>query len=42
MALGINTNIPSMSAQRSLVGSQDKLNTAMQRLTTGMRINSAK
>ena len=42
MALGINTNIPSMSAQRSLVSSQDKLNTAMQRLTTGMRINSAK
>ena len=42
MALGINTNISSMNAQRSLVGSQDKLNTAMQRLTTGMRINSAK
>ncbi len=42
MALGINTNIPSMNAQRSLVGSQDKLNTAMQRLTSGLRINSAK
>ena len=42
MALGINTNIPSMNAQRSLVGSQEKLNTSIQRLTTGLRINSAK
>ncbi len=42
MALGLNTNLPSLNAQRSLVGSQEKLNTSIQRLTTGLRINSAK
>ncbi len=42
MALGINTNASALNAQRGLVNSQDSLNTAMQRLTTGLRINSAK
>ena len=42
MALGINTNASALNAQRGLVSSQDNLNTAMQRLTTGLRINSAK
>lgn len=42
MALGINTNISSLTAQRGLMSSQEKLNTAMQRLNTGLRINSAK
>lgn len=42
MALGINTNVSSLNAQRGLVGSQNMQSTAMQRLTTGLRINSAK
>ncbi len=42
MALGINTNTSSLTAQRGLMSSQDKLSTAMQRLNTGLRINSAK
>lgn len=42
MALGINTNTSSLTAQRGLMSSQEKLSTAMQRLNTGLRINSAK
>lgn len=42
MSLGINTNIASLSAQRALGNSQSDAATAMQRLTTGLRINSAK
>ena len=42
MALGINTNPSALTAQRGLMNSQDKLSTAMQRLNTGLRINSAK
>ncbi len=42
MALVLNTNIASLNAQRNLLGTQDKLNTAIQRLSTGLRINSAK
>lgn len=42
MSLGINTNIASLSAQRALSGSQADAATAMQRLSTGLRINSAK
>ena len=42
MALGINTNPSALTAQRGLMSSQDKLSTAMQRLNTGLRINSAK
>ncbi|MBJ6724830.1 flagellin N-terminal helical domain-containing protein [Geomesophilobacter sediminis] len=39
--LTVNTNIQSLNAQRNLVGSQNALNTAMQRLSSGLRINSA-
>lgn len=38
----INTNIASLNAQRNLTGSQATLNTALQRLSSGLRINSAK
>ena len=38
----INTNIMSLNAQRNLSTSQDMLATSMQRLSTGLRINSAK
>lgn len=38
----INTNIPSMSAQRSLASTSGQLATALQRLSSGLRINSAK
>ncbi|MGI2030045.1 flagellin [Endozoicomonas acroporae] len=41
MAISINTNIPSMQAQISLERAQNGLDTAMQRLSTGYRINSA-
>ena len=42
MAITINTNVPSLNAQRNLNHSQNALNTAMQRLSSGLRINSAK
>jgi flagellin len=42
MAQVINTNVASINAQRSLNASQSSLNTAIQRLSSGMRINSAK
>ena len=42
MALTVNTNVASLSAQRSLGGSQNMLNTSLERLSTGLRINSAK
>ena len=42
MTLGINTNIASLSAQRALANTQSDSATAMQRLSTGLRINSAK
>jgi len=38
----INTNIASLNAQRSLNRSQGALNTSLQRLSSGLRINSAK
>ena len=38
----INTNIASLNAQRNLNSSQTALATAMQRLSSGMRVNSAK
>jgi flagellin len=38
----INTNIQSLNAQRNLMTSQGSLATSMQRLSSGMRINSAK
>ncbi|MBF0318405.1 MAG: flagellin FliC [Nitrospirae bacterium] len=42
MALVINTNIPSVNAQRNLASTQGTINQAMQRLSSGLRINSAK
>lgn len=42
MALGINTNIASISAQNQLQKSQDLSNEALERLSSGLRINSAK
>ncbi|MDF2183797.1 flagellin [Grimontia hollisae] len=42
MAMTINTNFASMNAQRNLLGTQNSLNTSLQRLSTGLRINSAK
>ena len=42
MAQVINTNVPSLNAQRNLNQSQSALATSLQRLSSGMRINSAK
>ena len=42
MPLTINTNIQSLNAQRNLNMSQASLSTSMQRLSSGLRINSAK
>jgi flagellin len=42
MASTINTNIASMNAQRNLTSSQSSLATSMQRLSSGLRVNSAK
>jgi flagellin len=42
MTLSINTNIASLDAQRNLSTSQSSLATSMQRLSSGLRINSAK
>lgn len=38
----INTNIASLNAQRNLSASQSSLQTSLQRLSSGLRINSAK
>jgi flagellin len=38
----INTNVMSMNAQRNLLSSQGSLATSMQRLSSGLRVNSAK
>lgn len=42
MALTITTNVLSLDVQRNLNSSQSKLNKAVQRLSSGLRINSAK
>ena len=42
MAQVINTNVASLDAQRNLSANQNALNTSLQRLSSGMRINSAK
>jgi flagellin len=42
MASTINTNVQSLTAQRNLAASQASLTTSMQRLSSGLRINSAK
>ena len=40
--LTINTNIASLNAQQNLNSSQNALNTSLERLSSGLRINSAK
>ncbi|WP_295719692.1 flagellin [uncultured Halovibrio sp.] len=42
MALGINTNVASLSAQNELNASKSTKNEALERLSSGLRINSAK
>ena len=42
MASTINTNVASLNAQRNLTSSQSSLATSMQRLSSGLRVNSAK
>ncbi|TCP13539.1 flagellin [Simplicispira metamorpha] len=42
MASTINTNVATLTAQRNLSTSQASLNTAINRLSSGLRINSAK
>jgi hypothetical protein len=41
MSLVLNTNIASLNAQNNLTGSQASLSQALQRLSSGLRINSA-
>ena len=42
MAMSVNTNVVSLNAQRNLGTSQSSLATSMQRLSSGLRVNSAK
>jgi len=42
MAMTINTNVASINAQRNLSLSGNSLSTSMQRLSSGLRVNSAK
>ncbi len=42
MSLVINTNVASLNAQRNLTSSKDALATSLQRLSSGLRINSAR
>ena len=42
MALTINTNVSSLNAQRNLSSTQSSLSVSLQRLSSGLRINSAK
>ena len=42
MAMTINTNILSLNAQRNVAASTSSLGTTMQRLSSGLRVNSAK
>ncbi|MCZ2721205.1 flagellin [Marinomonas sp. 15G1-11] len=42
MALYVNTNVSSLNAQRQLNNSGNSLDTSFQRLSSGLRINSAK
>jgi flagellin len=42
MPMTINTNLVSMNAQRNTSASQSSLATSMQRLSSGLRVNSAK
>ena len=42
MALDVNTNVSSINAQRKLTNATNSLNVSYQRLSSGLRINSAK
>jgi flagellin len=42
MTITVNTNVSAMTAQRYLTKSSNELNTSMERLSSGNRINSAK
>jgi len=42
MAMTINTNVMSLNAQRNLSGTNSAIATSMQRLSSGLRVNSAK
>lgn len=42
MALYVNTNVASLNAQRNLNNSTTSLSTSLQRLSSGLRVNSAK
>ncbi len=42
LAITVNTNVPALTAQRYLSQSTEQLDTAMERLASGLRINSAK
>ncbi|HEA15497.1 MAG TPA: flagellin [Pseudoalteromonas prydzensis] len=42
MAIYVNTNVSSLNAQRQLMKSGNQLDTSFQRLSSGLRINSAK
>ena len=42
MALSLNTNLPSLTAQRNLARNNDGIARSLQRLSSGMRINSAR
>ena len=42
MAIVVNSNVASLNAQRNLNSSQSSLNVSMRRLSSGLRINSAK
>ena len=42
MSITVNTNIASLTAQKSLNSATTKMNTAMERMSTGYKINSSK
>ena len=42
MSITVNTNIASLTAQKALNGATTKMNTAMERMSTGYKINSSK
>jgi len=42
MAITVNTNMASFTAQKALNSATNKMNTAMERMSTGLRINSSK
>lgn len=42
MVMSVNTNVLSLTAQRNMMGTQNSLSTSIERLSTGLRINSAR